>query len=190
MIIADVTEKQVLYKGSKREELFAYAYIKYMGNATAAAREAFNIKSDSYAAKKGSEMVRKSKVQELINEAWMIQREQHEKFLQQGPYYLFAVAEKLLKIVQDDKTSVDDCIKAAESLTRLAGVELSEAVTIARIRAEAAIAVSKPEGLESASNGKNNLFSGVNSRQPGLAGLRRISIPSAFALSNMETADQ
>jgi hypothetical protein len=107
-----------------------------MGNATAAAREVFNIESDAYAGKKGSEMVRKSKVKELIDEALTIQRENHRKFLEQAPYYLHVIARKLVQIIEDDKTTFDNCMIACDKLARFAGRDLSEEVAIAKIKAE------------------------------------------------------
>lgn len=136
--------KKIDKQQSPKEELFAYAYIRHMGNATAAAREVFQIKSDAYAAKRGSEMVRKRKVQALIDSCLNKQREHFQKFVEQGPFYLTMIAQKLLEIIQDDETSTSDCLQACETLARFCGVEVSEAVTIARIRAEG----SRPEPMD------------------------------------------
>jgi hypothetical protein len=119
------------------EELFAHAYIGHMGNATAAAREVFDIKSDAYAAKKGSQMVRKSKVQAIIGAHLESQQNQYKKFLEQSDFFLLIAAQRLIHIIQDESTPFPDIMKAIETLTRMAGVELSEAVTIARIKADA-----------------------------------------------------
>lgn len=120
-----------------QEAAFAYAYLKHMGNATAAAREAFNIKSDSYAGKKGYEMVRKSKVQKLIHEYLDTQRKNLQKFADQSSYYLMVVAERLCRVIQDEKTPFDDLMRACDMLARFAGRELSEKVVIAQIEADA-----------------------------------------------------
>lgn len=117
-----------------KEELFAYAYIQNMGNATAAAREAFNIKSDAYASKKGSEMVRKGKVKSVIKEYMEKRKATHEEFVDQGSYYLAAIAHKLVRIIENDDTDVNDCFRAIELLSRLCGVELSEKIVIAQIK--------------------------------------------------------
>lgn len=108
-----------------------------MGNATAAARETFNIKSDSYAAKKGSEMVRNSKVQEIIHEYLDVQQKNFQQFVDQGPYYLSVIAERLCRVIQDDKTPINDLMRACELLARFAGKELSEKVVIAQIETDA-----------------------------------------------------
>lgn len=140
--------------------LFAHAYIKHMGNATAAAREVFKIESDTYASKKGSEMVRKGKVKELIDEALATQRENHKKFLEQGPYYLHVIAKRLVDIVENDKTPFNDFMRAAESLSRLSGRDISESVTIAKIKADAVrpLSVSDVPQPRSDDNSRKVLF--------------------------------
>lgn len=116
------------------DELFALSYIEHMGNATAAARETFKIESGAYASKKGSEMVRKSKVRNVINEYMEKRKATHEEFVEQTPYYLSVIAHKLVRIIENDNTSFNDCMRAIEMLSRLCGVELSEKVVIAQIK--------------------------------------------------------
>lgn len=141
-----------------KEELYAYAYIEHMGNATAAARQVFKIKSNAYASKKGSEMVRKSKVQEIITNHIKIQNENYKMFMDQGPYYLTVVARRLVQIIEDDKTPIGECLKACELLTRFAGREISEAVTIAQIRAGAIDPAPDPRPQRDSSINRKTIF--------------------------------
>jgi len=140
--------------GYDKEELFAHAYIKHIGNGAAAAREVYNLESDNSAYVQASRMLRKAKVQEIINEHMEEQRRQHKIFIEQGPYRLVVIAEQLLKRVQSNDVPFNDFMKAAEMLCRLSGFELSEAVTIARVRAEAAGPI--PEQRAPAANNQSN----------------------------------
>jgi hypothetical protein len=90
-------------------------------------------------------MVRKSKVQKLIHEYLDAQRKNFQQFVDQGPYYLMIVAERLCKVIQDEKTPFDDLMRACEMLTRFAGRELSEKVVIAQIEADAKRPLPVPE---------------------------------------------
>lgn len=123
--------------GFSKEELFAHAFIKHAGNGTAAAREVFNLKNDNSAAVKASRLLRNDKVCKIIDDIHQAQRVNFQKFVEQGPYYLTMIAQRLLEIIQDKKIPIDDVMKACETLARFSNVELSEAVTIARIKAEA-----------------------------------------------------
>lgn len=121
-----------------KEELFAFAFLKHRGNGAAAAREVFDLKNNGTAYVKASRLLRSDKVCKIIDEFHETQRVHFKKFMEQGPYYLTVIAHKLIRVIEDEKTPFDNCMKACEMLARFAGRELSEAVTIARARVEAA----------------------------------------------------
>lgn len=120
-----------------KEELFAYAYIRHMGNGAAAAREVYGLKNDNSAYVQASRMLRNAKVKGIIDEHLRAQRKHYEEFKEHGPYFLMIIAQRLIGVIQDEATPLADLMKAIETLARLAGVELSEAVTIARAKADA-----------------------------------------------------
>lgn len=120
-----------------KEELFAYAYIRHMGNGAAAAREVYGLTNDNSAYVQASRMLRNAKVRKIIDDHLRAQRKHYEKFKDQGPYFLVIAAQRLIQVIQDEKTPFEELIRAIETLTRMVGVELSEAVTIARIKADA-----------------------------------------------------
>lgn len=123
----------------EKAELFAYAYIRSMGNGKAAASEVYGIDGNS-AASRASQLLTNTNVQKIIGEFLDAQRESLKKFSEQGNYYLTIVAQKLIQIITNEKTSTDDCFEAMEKLLRLGGFEISEQVTIAKISAKEATA--------------------------------------------------
>lgn len=122
--------------GWSNEELFAYAYIRHMGNGAAAAREVYGLENPNSAYVQASRMLRNAKVRSIIDAHLKQQRKQYREFQKRNSFYLLIAAQRLLDVIHDEKTPIPDLMKAIESLTRLAGVELSEAVTIARVKAE------------------------------------------------------
>lgn len=122
--------------GWSNEELFAYAYIRHMGNGAAAAREVYALKNDNSAYVQASRMLRNAKVRSIINDYFKAQRKQYQKFKKRSEFYLLIAAQRLIEVIQDEKTSFDDLIRAIETLSRMAGLELSEKAAIARMKSE------------------------------------------------------
>lgn len=108
-----------------------------MGNGAAAAREVYGYKDTYAASAHASRMLLNVKVQKLVGEFLDAQKESLKKFTEQGNYFLTIVSQKLIEIIVDKNTSVENCFKAMEKLLRLGGFEISEQVTVAKIQAKA-----------------------------------------------------
>jgi hypothetical protein len=80
-------------------------------------------------------MLVNASVQKIIGEFLDAQRESLKKFSEQGNYFLTIVTRRLIEIITDEKTSIDDCFTAMEKLMRIGGFEISESVTMAKIQA-------------------------------------------------------
>ena len=120
----------------EKAELFAYAYIRNMGNGRAAAAEVYGLE-DEAARSQASRLLTNANVQKIIGEFLDAQRESLKKFSEQGNFYLTIVSQKLIEIIQSPNTSVSQCFEAMERLMRLGGFEISESVTVAKIEAKA-----------------------------------------------------
>lgn len=121
----------------EKAEEFAYAYIRHLGNGTAAAREVYELEGMS-ASVQASKLLRNPKVQEIVSKYLDAQRDAFKKFTEQGGFFLTVVSQKLIDIIQDEETSIHDCFAAMERLLRLGGFEVAEGVTIAKMQAREA----------------------------------------------------
>ena len=137
--------KPVKRERIKKAELFAYAYVRNMGNGAAAAREVFGYTDTAAAAAQASRMLINANVQRIICEFLDAQRESLKKFSEQGNYYLTLVSQRLIEIISSKETSIRDCFEAMEKLMRLGGFELSENVAMAKIHAKSNIARGRAE---------------------------------------------
>ena len=118
-----------------KDELFAYCYIKHMGNGVKAAMEALEVTNENSANAQAYTFLRKPTVQKIVGEFLDTRREQFKKFADSNHFYLTRIAEEFLKISTDKEVPVSERMAALRQLARLAGVELGESVAVAKATA-------------------------------------------------------
>jgi phage terminase small subunit len=123
-----------------KTELFAYAYIRHRGNGTAAAREVFNTNSDGTANNVACEYLRKPEVQKIIQDFLEKMRAGMDAFVMSQGDRLSDVAKFYREVMNDKDVKIEKRFEAAEQLSRLSGLEISQSlhhVEVERIRAHA-----------------------------------------------------
>lgn len=119
-----------------RAEVFAYEYIRCMGNGAEAARKVYSLEGNA-ASQQASRLLTNAKVQEIIGKFLKAQRESLKEFTEQTGLFLTISAQALITIIQNPDTETEDVFTAIDKLMRLGGFEMSEKVAIARVEAKA-----------------------------------------------------
>lgn len=119
-----------------KDELFAFSYIKHMGNGVKAAMEALDVSSEHSANTQACSFLRKPAVQKIVSDFLDSRREQFKKFADSHAFYLTRIAEEFLNISTDKEVPVSERMAALRQLARLAGVELGESVAVAKATAK------------------------------------------------------